>query len=282
MDLGQSQRGVDMGPSAIRYAGLSIRLRSLGYKIQDIGNIQVPVRDTLDDKGFLAAITQACETVYIAARQAVECGSTPLFLGGDHSISIGTIGGLSHSEPIGVLWIDAHGDFNTYETSRTGNIHGMALAVLAGNGFESLVNIGRNGPKLNAKDIVLIGVRDLDEQERKKLKSSGISVYTMRDIDELGISTVVRNALKQISHMSKIHVSLDMDCMDPMEAPGVGTPIAGGLTYREAHLMMEIIADTKKMSSMDIVEINPIIDQGNKTAKIAIELAVSALGKSIL
>lgn len=282
MDLGQSQRGVDMGPSAIRYAGLSSRLRELGYRVYDDGNVNVPVRDTLETKTLIPAIAQACESVYEAGRQAVECKSKPIFLGGDHSIAIGTIGGVSHYEPIGVLWIDAHGDFNTFKTSRSGNVHGMALAVLTGRGESDLVNIGRCEPTLRPENVALIGVRDLDRKERTQLKKSGIAVYTMRDIDEQGISAVLRDALGKLEHVGRIHVSLDMDGLDPSEAPGVGTPVAGGLNYREAHLVMETIADTHKLASMDIVEINPILDQGNRTAKIAIELAISAWGKSIL
>jgi arginase len=282
MDLGQSQRGVDMGPSAIRYAGLATHLRALGYQVRDDGNVHVPVRDTLDATALIPAITQACEFVYEAGKQAVESDSIPLFLGGDHSIAIGTIGGVSHRDPVGVLWIDAHGDFNTYKTSKSGNVHGMALAVLTGHGETELVNIGRKGPTLRAEDVVIIGLRDLDDDERKLLKASGIFVYTMRDIDEQGIGAVIKAALSRIQHVSRIHVSLDMDSLDPAEAPGVGTPVAGGLNYREAQLMMETIADTRKLGSMDIVEINPILDQGNMTARTAIELAASALGKSIL
>lgn len=282
MDLGQSQRGVDMGPSAIRYAGLSRRLRDLGYRVQDQGNVHVPVRDTLKSTTLVPAIVQACEAVYEVGKRAVESQAMPIFLGGDHSIAIGTIGGVSHREPVGVLWIDAHGDFNTYKTSKSGNVHGMALAVLTGRGATELVNIGRRGPTLRAKDVVLVGVRDLDPEEKKALKESGIAVYTMRDIDEQGISTVIKKALNRLRQLSRIHVSLDMDSLDPSEAPGVGTPVAGGLNYREAHLIMETVADTRRLASMDIVEINPILDQGNTTAKTAIELAVSAWGKRIL
>ena len=282
MDLGQSKRGVDMGPSAIRYAGLSSRLSELGYQIDDAGNIDVPVRDTLESDRLMRAIIRACKKVYESGKQAIAAGCFPLFIGGDHSISIGTIGGITHSSPSGLIWIDAHGDFNTSETSQTGSVHGMSLAVLNGYGDIKLVNTGRPGAKLRSEDTVMIGIRQLDEKERTQLKKSGITIYTMRDIDEQGISTVARNALKHLSHLPRIHVSLDMDSIDPKEAPGVGTPVSGGLTYREAHMLMEIIADSQSLTSMDIVEINPIIDQYNQTAKIAIELAVSALGKSIL
>ncbi len=282
MDLGQSQRGVDVGPSAIRYAGLSARLGRLDYDIGDAGNIEVPVRNALPKGDLVPAIHRACEAVYNAGKNAVEDGCCPIFLGGDHAISIGTIGGITHAEPAGVIWIDAHGDFNTSDTSSTGNIHGMALALLIGRGLEQLVHIGRPGPKIKANDVALIGVRDLDGEERQLLKNSGIHIFTMRDIDEQGISRIAHEALKRLKHRKRIHVSLDMDGLDPMEASGVGTPVPGGLTYREAHLLMEIIADSQRLCSMDIVEINPIIDNRNKTAKIAVDLAISLFGKRII
>ncbi len=282
VDLGQSNRGVDMGPGAIRYAGLLLHLEKLGYQIKDEGNIEVPVRDSLVKGNLLPEILKACDASYMAAVEVINKGCKPIFLGGDHSISIGTIGGITHSSPAGVIWIDAHGDFNTPQTSDSGNYHGMTLAVLTGIGLPELVNIGRIGPKLSPKDVVLIGVRELDAKEKKMIKKTGITVYTMRDIDEKGINTIARDALKKLDHQSKIHVSLDLDSLDPMEAPGVGTPVSGGLTCREAHLLMEIIADSNLVSSMDIVEINPIIDNQNQTSKIAVELAQSLFGKSIL
>jgi arginase len=285
MDLGQSRRGVDMGPSALRYAGLADRLRRLGYTMEDQGNIDTPVRDTLPPEGglaFLPAVEQACQTIYQAGQKAVADGCLPLFIGGDHSIAVGTIGGVSHAERIGVLWIDAHGDFNTPESSPSGNLHGMPLAVLMGLGTPALVDLGRAGPKLKATEVMLIGVRDLDRQERHMVKQSGIGVYTMREIDERGMATIANEALTRLSHVSRLHVSLDMDSLDPSEAPGVGTPVPGGLTYREAHLLMEIIADCACVGSIDVVEINPILDQRNHTAKIALELIASLLGQSIL
>ena len=285
MDLGQSHRGVDMGPGATRYAGLSDRLKKLGHVVQDQGNIQVPVRDTLSDEAgndLHSAILTVCKNIYQTGKQAVEQDFIPLFLGGDHSIAIGTIGGVTHQEPVGVIWVDAHGDFNTPETSRSGNVHGMPLATLMGKGPDELVNVGRPGSKLAAEDVVLIGIRDLDKKEKARLKESGISVYTMRDIDERGMSAVTAEALEKLVHRKRIHVSLDVDVLDPMEAPGVGTPVPGGLTYREAQLLMEILADSQKVSSMDIVEINPILDHQNKTAKTAVALASTLLGKSIL
>lgn len=281
-DLGQSHRGVDVGPSAVRYAGLSDRLGRLGYSIEDVGNVQVPVRATLNREELLPAVRQACESAYRAGREALADYCSPIFLGGDHSIAMGTIGGISHEAAAGVIWVDAHGDFNTPATSKTGNIHGMALGVLLGHGSPELVHIGRNGAKLEPQNVVLIGVRDLDPEERTMLRESGITVFTMRDVDEQGISKIAHKTIEHLRHLPRIHVSLDMDSLDPMDAPGVGTPVPGGLTYREAHLLMEIIADQRLPVSMDIVEINPIIDLRNHTGKIAVDLAVSLFGKTIL
>lgn len=282
VDLGQSHRGVDMGPSAIRYAGLLSRLRELGYTVTDEGNIQVPVRDSLSEDTLVKEICKVCEIAYQKACRAIEENCKPIFLGGDHSISIGTIGGVSHHSTVGVIWIDAHGDFNTPSTSRTGNVHGMALSVLTGHGFPELVNIGREGAKVKPGNVVLIGVRELDQNERENLKKSGITVYTMREIDEEGMNVIARKALMRLNHLSRIHVSLDIDSLDPIAVPGVGTPVSGGLTYREAHLLMEVISDSGLVCSMDIVEINPIIDHCNQTAKTAVDLAVSLFGKRIL
>ena len=285
MDFGQLHRGVDMGPAAARYSGLVAELRQLGHIVDDRGDVSVPVRDPGGEKragSYLSEITLTCEQVYQAGREAVNKGSFPLFLGGDHSISIGTVGGVSHDEATGLIWIDAHADFNTPETSPSGNIHGMPLAALCGEGADSLVNLGRPGAKIDPENVVLMGIRDLDRRERERLKNSGITAYTMRDIDEQGISSVTSKALMKFIHMKRIHISLDMDAIDPGEAPGVGTPVPGGLTYREAHLFMEILADSGKLTSMDLVEINPILDQANRTARLAVDLTVSALGKSIL
>ncbi|PLX83790.1 MAG: arginase [Desulfuromonas sp.] len=285
MDLGQAHRGVDLGPGAVRYAGLSARLRALGYRIHDRGNLPVPVRDSLpadEQEPFLSAISRVCADVYQAGCEAVADGCLPIFLGGDHSISIGTIGGVTDHEPCGVIWVDAHGDFNTPRTSRSGNIHGMPLATLLGSGFDELVDVGRLGAKITLRDVVMIGIRDLDAAERERLRLSGINIFTMRDIDELGMAQVTRAALELLGHHRRLHVSLDLDGLDPHEAPGVGTPSPGGLTYREAQLLMEIIADTGKVSSADLVEINPILDHANSTARMAVDLAVSLFGKRIL
>jgi arginase len=285
MDLGQSRRGVDMGPSALRYAGLDNRLRSLGCRVKDRGNIETPVRDTLPPAGgmsFLPAVTKTCETLYREGQNAIEADCLPIFLGGDHSIAVGTVGGVSDDGGTGVLWVDAHGDFNTPATSPSGNLHGMPLAALLGLGAPELVNLGRRGAKLAPDAVLLIGTRDLDSEERKLLRESKVGVYTMREIDERGMATVAQEALERLNHLDRIHVSLDMDSLDPAEAPGVGTPVPGGLTYREAHLLMEIIADCGCIGSVDVVEINPILDNRNHTARIAVELVASLLGQSIL
>lgn len=284
MDLGQSRRGVDMGPSAIRYAGLKHRLKGLGYRFKDCGDVTVPVRDTLTKEGgmgYLEQVVAVCERVYRHGVEAIQAGDLPIFLGGDHSVAIGTVGAASHDAPIGVLWIDAHGDFNTPDTSPSGNLHGMPLAALTGQGAPELVNLGRPGPKIEARDVMLIGIRDLDPKERELLRASGAGVYTMREIDERGMAEVAREALKRLEHRSRIHVSLDLDALDPREAPGVGTPVPGGLRYREAHLLMEILAESEKIGSMDLVEVNPILDHSNRTAELAIELLCSAMGQEI-
>jgi len=271
-----------MGTSAIRYAGLLPRIHDLGFNVKDDGNIQIPVRDSISEKNLVQAIRSACESAYQSAAEAVRQNCKPIFLGGDHSISIGTVGGITHDSPAGLIWVDAHGDFNTPETSISANVHGMSLAVLIGKGLPEFVNIGRKGPKIDPKNVVIIGARQLDSKEKQNLRESGITVFTMRNIDEEGINIVARRALLQLKHLSRVHVSLDIDSLDPIEAPGVGTPVSGGLTFREAHLLMEIIADSGLLSSMDIVEINPIIDHQNQTAKIAVDLAVSLFGKRIL
>jgi len=285
MDLGQAHRGVDMGPSAIRYAGLAARLGSLGYTIRDSGNLEVMLRYALPEKGgknLEHAIQKACENIYQAASDVVDRNEFPIFLGGDHSLSIGTIGGITDKRRTGVLWIDAHGDFNTQQTSATGNIHGMSLAVLLGIGDKKFVDIGRSGAKILPEDVVMIGIRDLDREEKKMLRQSGVTVYTMRNIDEHGMSKIMHEALARLSHLPNIHVSLDMDCVDPGIAAGVGTPSPGGLTYREAQLIMEIASDYQRVSSLDLVEVNPVLDHCNQTAELAVELAASLLGKSII
>lgn len=285
IDLGQAQRGVDLGPGAIRYAGLVGRLEQLGYEVNDLGNLRVPVRDAVRnerDTHYRETICRVCEAVYHAGQRAVEQGHFPLFLGGDHSLALGTIGGVTHHAPTGVIWIDAHGDFNTEQTSLTGNVHGMTLALLLGEGTQALVDVGRPGAKLEPADVVIIGVRELDAKERQRLTESGITVYTMRDIDERGMGCVAGEALQTLSHHTRLHVSLDIDALDPQLSPGAGTLVPGGLTYREAQLLMEVIADDRRLASLDLVEINPILDERNRTAQIAVDLAASLFGQRIL
>lgn len=285
IDLGQSKRGVDLGPGALRYAGVAEKLRALGHRVCDSGNLPVPERETISEQAashYLPAIASVCTDVYQAARQAIAAHETPLFIGGDHSLAIGSIGGINHDTPTGLLWIDAHADFNTPQSTISGNIHGMTLAALLGDGYAELVNCGRSGAKLAPRDVVMIAIRDLDPEERIRLRDSDITVYTMRDIDERGIGAVVREALERLEHRQRLHVSLDMDCLEPQTAPGVGTPVPGGLSRREAQLAMEIIADCGCCGSMDIVEINPILDHYNQTALLAADLAASLFGKRIL
>jgi len=285
MDLGQQHRGVDMGPVAIRYAGLGSALRRLGYQTQDYGNIDIPGHYTLEDSSFgerLRLIRAACLETYHRASQAIDDGTVPIFLGGDHSASIGSIGGITHKQGCGAIWVDAHGDFNTPETSQTSNIHGMALAILLGRGPRELVDVGRPGAKLAPEHVVIIGTRQLDREEKAGLRASGCTIFTMRDIDELGMHGVLKRALLTLATCRRIHLSLDMDSIDPNEAPGVGTPVPGGLTYREAQLLMETVCDTGKLCSLDIMETNPILDISNRTAQTAVSLTASLFGKSIL
>jgi arginase len=285
MDLGQNRRGVDMGPSAARYAGLKARLERLGHTVYDEGNVPVPNPEEEVAEGQekrLAAVTAVCQNVYSLASQCLDEGDFALFLGGDHSISLGTIAAAAQRGPVGVIWVDAHADFNTPQTSPSGNIHGMPVAALIGRGAQMMVDVGYPGPKLQPSHIVQIGIRDLDAEEREQLLPSGINVFTMRHVDELGMAAVARQALDRLRHLPRLHVSLDMDSLDPDEAAGVGTPVPGGLSYREAHLLMEILGDSGRVQSLDIVEINPILDDRNKTAELAVELAASLLGQRIL
>ena len=285
MDLGQNRRGVDMGPSAVRYAHLQARLERLGHVVHDAGNVSAPNPEehTVESpEGRLRAVANVCRTVYNTACSWAAEGDFAVFLGGDHSISIGSIAAAAQRGPVGLVWIDAHSDFNTPQTSPSGNIHGMPVAALVGEGAPPLLDIGTARPPLKPSEIVQIGIRDLDALERERLIGSGIHVFTMRHVDELGMAVVARQALDRLRHLSRIHVSLDMDSLDPDEAPGVGTPVPGGLTYREAHLLMEILGDSGRVTSLDIVEINPILDEINKTAELAVELAASLLGQRIL
>ena len=287
LDLGAGRRGVDMGPSAIRYAGLEPRIESLGRPVFDWGNVEgaVPEATEMGNERvrFLAPIKQACERVAQLVARSVDEGLHPLVLGGDHSVAIGTLGGLSRVHgPGGVLWIDAHGDVNRPETSPTGNVHGMPLAValgLAGPEFESEA---WKLPAVTPDRVALVGVRSLDTAEASLLSELDIAVYTMSDVDRLGLERVIRQALRHIGGSGFVHVSLDMDALDPDIAPGVGTPARGGLSYREAHLAMELVAESGLAGSLEVVEVNPILDNENETAKLAVELVASALGARIL
>jgi arginase len=286
MDMGQNRRGVDMGPSAIRYAGLQEHLQRLGYTVYDCGNLDVPVVEEVTEREpnarYVEAVAEVCNRIYQEILTCMAEDDFAIVLGGDHSISIGSIAAMARRRPTGVIWVDAHGDFNTPETSPSGNVHGMPVAALIGQGAPSLVNVGYAGAKLQPSQIVMIGVRDLDPEERARLAESHISVFTMTEIDEHGIAEVTRRALDRLNFMDVLHVSLDMDALDPEDAPGVGTPVRGGISYREAHLLMEILAHSGKVRSLDIVEINPILDERNQTAETAVALAASLLGKRIL
>ncbi len=285
LDLGQSRRGVDLGPTALRYAGLKQALIRLGYAVDDRGNIETVERDTLAEESgvaFLEPVVDACARIYQASREAVADGAIPLVLGGDHSIALGTVGGASHDHRVGVLWVDAHGDFNTPTTSPTGNLHGMPLAALCGRGAAEMVDLGRAGPKVKPEDVVLFGVRSLDPGERELIREVGVTAYTMREIDERGIGPLAAEALERLRATDRLHVSLDLDAIDPREAPGVGTAAPGGLTYRESHLLMELISEQGSLGSVDVVEVNPILDTRNQTAKLALDLICSLFGRTIL
>jgi arginase len=286
MDLGQDRRGVDMGPSAIRYAQLQAALEELGYPVVDLGNAATPIPETVEQDGevrHLDAVRGVCEKVAGRAEAMLSDGLFPIFLGGDHSISIGTISGAAGaSGRTGVIWLDAHADFNTPETSPSGNIHGMPLSVLTGRGHPALVGIGGGGASVRTEDVVLLGLRSVDAKERGLLQEAGVRVYTMKEIDAYGIARVVRRALGDLSHLNRIHLSVDLDAVDPGLAPGVGTPVRGGLSYREAHLVMELINEAGIVTSLDVVEVNPILDSGNETAELAVELVASLMGRQII
>ena len=287
LDLGQGRRGVDMGPSAIRYAGLEERLVSLGYEVRDEGNVETAVAEATalrDERArFLPEIHDTCELIAARVADAASRGALPLVLGGDHSVALGTLGGLASVHGAGgVLWIDAHSDINTPETSPSGNVHGMALAAalgLAGNGFES---DAWPLPALEPRRVALVGTRQLDDGERRLLRDAGVRVFTMSEVDRIGIERAVRESLDLIGGAPFVHVSLDMDVLDPEIAPGVGTPVRGGLTYREAHLALELVAESGLAGSLEVVEVNPILDRENTTALTAVELVASALGATII
>ena len=292
LDLGQSRRGVDMGPSAVRVAGLEARLEALGHVVEDAGNIGVAIAEQKKEGDphakYLKEITATCTKHAELVVKTLEAGKVPVVLGGDHSVAAGTVAGVAEfhrrqEQKIGLVWIDAHSDINTPATSPSGNVHGMPLAAIMELGPPELSNIFGFSPKVLPENCVIVGVRDVDVTEKENIRKAGVEVFTMRDIDERGMRVVMEEALRMAGRgTAGYHISLDMDWIDPEDAPGVGTPVRGGATYREAHLAMEIIADHARMLSFEIVEVNPVIDEHNRTADLAVELTLSAFGKKIL
>ena len=284
MDLGAGRRGVDMGPSALRLARLAPALRALGHTIEDLGNVEVPVAEATaspDALPYADAIADACARTYELAR-ALPQAATPVFLGGDHAVSMGTVAGVASRQRTGLLWIDAHADLNTPATSPSGNVHGMPVAALLGDGDPRLTGVWGGGAVLRPEDVVFIGLRSLDPAERERIRSAGMRAYTMSDLDRRGMAEVAAEAIDHLARLPRMHVSFDADALDPNLAPGVGTPVPGGLSYREAHLLMEMLASTGRVGSVDLVEVNPILDERNRTAEILVEMAASLLGKTIL
>ena len=292
MDLGSGRRGVDMGPSAIRIAGVEDRLRELGHTVVDEGDITIKNVEELkvgDVRArYLAEIARASAVACRKVERIMSRGHFPLVLGGDHSIAAGTVSGIAvfarrQGKKVGLLWVDAHGDINTPESSPSGNIHGMPVAALLGDGPDELTGIGGKFRKVDAANVALVGIRSLDEGEKHRLKQTGVQVHTMSDIDRHGIHRIMKKALARVTDGTDyVHVSFDLDAVDPTVAPGVGTPVKGGLDYREAHLIMELLHDSGVMTSLEMVEVNPILDQGNASAIFAVELVQSAFGKKIL
>ena len=287
LDLGAGRRGVDMGPSAIRYAGLEERLRSFGCDCVDRGNVETAVLEATpehDERArYLPEIEAACGRVAQLVADAVGESYLPLVLGGDHSIAMGTLSGMARAAGTGgVLWIDAHGDLNTPADSPSGNVHGMPLAAALGDAGELFAADGWAFPAVDPARVALVGVRSLDDGERERIRRLGLKVFTMSEIDRIGIERAMREALVHVAGPGFVHVSLDMDALDPEYAPGVGTPVRGGLSYREAHLALELVAESEVASSLEVVEVNPILDRQNETGALAVELVASALGKTIL
>lgn len=285
MDLGAGRRGVDMGASALRNAHLAATLRALGHTVTDLGDVPVAVPETADkyqDQGlvFLDEILSACTGAY-ERLSALDARTFPIALGGDHSISMGTVPGAARGRRTGVVWVDAHADFNTPGSSESGNIHGMPVAHLTGLGDPRLSGIA-GGWHARPEDIVMIGLRSVDQRERELVAEAGIKTYTMKDVDQLGITRIAQETLERLSHLERLHVSFDADALDPVVCPGVGTPVPGGLSYREGHLLMELFAESGRVTSLDIVEVNPILDTLNQTAEVMVGMAASLLGQRIL
>jgi arginase len=292
LDLGGARRGVDMGPSAFRIAGLGDRISELGYTVSDHGDLASPIPETQkavdQTKKYINEIARVCRSLYDVATQSHDSGALPLVLGGDHSLATGSVAASADyvrrvtSYPLGLIWVDAHGDMNTPQTTTTGNVHGMPLAALLGQEPAELASIG-SSPSVSPQHTVLLGIRNLDEKEKGKIRAAGVHVFTMKDIDREGIATIAERAIALASRgTGGIHVSFDLDACDPMHAPGVGTPVKGGLDYREAHMVMELVADSQRLVALDLVEVNPTLDIRNTTAEFGTELALSALGKRIL
>jgi arginase len=292
LDLGASRRGVDMGPSTLRIAQLADRLRALGHEVEDVGNLRIPDRASIpgvtSPLDLLPTITQVCRDVSAATAQSIRDGYAPLVLGGDHSLGAGSVAGVAtafaeQGKRLGLLWLDAHGDLNTPSSTLSGNVHGMPVAHLLGHGDDAMARIACPWPAVRPEHTALVGIRDLDPAEREHAKQFGIRVFTMREVDERGLKAVMEDALAIAGNGTDgVHVSLDADWIDPSEAPGVGTPVRGGATYREAHLAMEMLADPGRLVSMDVVEINPVLDHNNRTAELIVELVGSAFGQRIL
>jgi arginase len=292
LDLGAGRRGVDMGPSAFRIAGLGAQISDLGRIVVDQGDVPAPIPETRhksdDHKKYIHEIARVCQTVYTTVSDSLDSGALPVVLGGDHSLAAGSVAASADwvrrfsGYPMGLIWVDAHGDMNTPETTTSGNVHGMPLAALLGQEPAELASIGTS-PSISAAHTVLVGIRNLDEGEKARIRQSGVHVFTMKDIDRHGIADVAERAIAIASKgTGGIHLSFDMDACDPTVAPGVGTPVRGGLDYREAHMVMEIVADSQSVVALDLVEVNPTLDLRNATAEFATELALSALGKGIL
>jgi len=287
VDLGAGRRGVDMGPSAIRYAHLNQKLADLGYTVEDNGNIEVPIQEVCEITDpklkYIDCIIPMGRRIAGAVATAIQAGHFPLVLGGDHSLSVGSISGAAKHKKLGIIWVDAHADFNTPETTPSGNIHGMPLAALCGLGDSRLVSLwDETPPILDPKRVAVIGARDLDLGEKRNLREAGVMVQSMEQIDRLGMVAALEKAIERVSRdVDGIYLSFDMDSLDPRHAPGVGTPVNGGLTFREAHLACEVIAETGKLIGMDMVEVNPILDVQNQTALLAVEFIRSALGSRV-
>jgi arginase len=281
-----------MGPSAFRIAGVAGRIRDLGYEINDTGNVPVPLPETIGADNsrarYAKQIGEVCESVYVRVRDSLISGHFPLSLGGDHSLAAGSIAGTAvamkaKNRPLGLLWVDAHADMNTPESTPSGNVHGMPLGCVLGKGPVELVRVGGFSPKVDAKRCAVVGLRNLDEREKDLVRRSGVHAYTMKDIDLRGMAAILKEALAILcANDAALHVSFDMDGVDPSVSPGVGTPVRGGLSYREAHLLMEMVSDTERLAALDVVEVNPILDTMNSTASLGVELILSALGQKIL